>query len=651
MITLRAVTLQRGAKRLLEGVDLTVFAGQKMGIVGANGCGKSSLLALLRGELDCEAGDADIQPGLTIAYVAQETPATADAALDYVLDGDRELREIEAALRAVEGDAARVARQSASIEGGAEALAGGRVGELHDRLAAIGGYGARARAAQILHGLGFSQVELARPVAHFSGGWRMRLNLAQALMTRSDVLLLDEPTNHLDLDAVLWLEDWLSRYGGTLLLISHDREFLDNTVTHICHINNRRLQVYKGNYSDFERQRAAQLQMQQAAYDKQQREIAHLQVFVERFRAKATKARQAQSRLKALERLERIAAVRAASPVTFRFREPTHAPQILLTLSELDAGHAGVTVLREVNLTLRAGARIGLLGANGAGKSTLVRTLAGELPPMAGERRAGKGLQVGYFAQQQLEQLRPDESPLQHLVRLDGRAREQDLRDFLGGFDFSGQMADAPVGRFSGGEKSRLILALLVWRRPNLLLLDEPTNHLDLDTREALTVALQEFEGAVVLVSHDRHLLRATAEEFLVVADSRASPFDGDLEDYRDWLAGRRRDEAGPSTRGADTPLDRRQRRRLDAQVRSRLSAQRRPIEQRVQALETEMAELSADKSRLETLLADPNLYAQEDRDRVTWCLVEQARISNRLNALEEEWLQLHQQLEALDVR
>jgi ATP-binding cassette subfamily F protein 3 len=479
----------------------------------------------------------------------------------------------------------------------------------------------------------------------------MRLNLAQALMTRSDLLLLDEPTNHLDLDAVLWLEEWLSRYGGTLLLISHDREFLDNTVGHICHIDNRTLKLYKGNYSEFEGQRAAALQMQQAAYDKQQREIAHLQLFVDRFRAKATKARQAQSRLKALERLERIVAVRAASPVSFRFREPVHAPQILLTLEGLDAGHSGVAVLRGVDLTLRAGARVGLLGANGAGKSTLVRTLAGELAPLAGERRAGKGLEVGYFAQHQLEQLRPEDSSLQHFARLDRRAREQDLRDYLGGFNFGGEMADAPVGRFSGGEKSRLILALVIWRRPNLLLLDEPTNHLDLDTREALTIALQEFEGAVVLVSHDRHLLRATAEDFLIVGGGCAAPFDGDLEDYRGWLAGRRDTAVAAPGPVADAPVDRKRQRRLEAEARNQLSAQRRPIEQRVEELEVEMAQLSAEKAKLETLLADPNLYAERDRERLKVCLLEQARISARLEALEAAWLELQQQLEAFETR
>ncbi len=652
MITLRAVTLQRGAKRLLDGVDLTVFAGQKIGIVGANGSGKSSLLALLRGELHCEAGDVDVQPGLTIAQVAQETPASTDAALDYVLEGDSELCEIEAAIDAAErADAEARDPDATAADSTGRAHSDVRLGELHERLAAIGGYGARARAAQILHGLGFSPPDLARPAAEFSGGWRMRLNLAQALMTRSDLLLLDEPTNHLDLDAVLWLEEWLSRYGGTLLLISHDREFLDNTVGHICHIDNRALKLYKGNYSEFEGQRAATLQLQQAAYDKQQREIAHLQLFVDRFRAKATKARQAQSRLKALERLERIVAVRAAPPVSFRFREPVHAPQILLTLEGLEAGHSGVPVLRGVDLTLRAGARVGLLGANGAGKSTLVRTLAGELSPLAGERHTGKGLEVGYFAQHQLEQLRPEDSPLQHLARLDRRAREQALRDYLGGFNFGGEMADAPVGRFSGGEKSRLILALVIWRRPNLLLLDEPTNHLDLDTREALTIALQEFEGAVVLVSHDRHLLRATAEDFLIVGGGRAKPFDGDLEDYRGWLAGRRGPAAAAPEQIVDPPVDRKRQRRLDAERRNQLSAQRRPIEQRVHGLEAEIAQLSAEKAKLETLLADPNLYQGRDRERLKACLLEQGRIGGRIEALEAAWLELQQQLEAFGVR
>ncbi|HTO45300.1 MAG TPA: ATP-binding cassette domain-containing protein [Burkholderiales bacterium] len=638
MITLRAVTLRRGGERLLEGVDWSVFAGQKIGIVGPNGSGKTSLLALIRGELQCEAGNVQVQPGITVAHVAQEDATHAAAALEHVLDGDPELREIEAEIAAAQGDEV--------AEDDDVHAAGNLLGELHERLAAVGGYGARARAAQIMHGLGFSTGDFTRPVAHFSGGWRMRLSLAKALMSRSDLLLLDEPTNHLDLDAVLWLEEWLGRYDGVLLLISHDREFLDNTVEHICHIDNHTLKPYKGNYSEFEQQRAAALQAQEAAYARQQREIAHLQQFVDRFRAKATKARQAQSRLKALERLERIASVQIASPFAFRFREPLHAPQVLLTLDAVDAGYAGVAVLREASLTLRAGARIGLLGTNGAGKTTLLKTLAGELAPLAGERREGKGLEVGYFAQHQLEQLRPDDSPLQHLVRLDRRAREQDLRDYLGGFAFRGEAADAPAARFSGGEKARLALALIIWRRPNLLLLDEPTNHLDLDMREALTIALQEFEGAVLLVSHDRHLLRATAEDFLIVTGGGIAPFDGDLEDYRAWLAEQRRESPPPQTGAA---LPRRQARRLEAEARNRLSAQRRPIEQRLRALEEELSRFSADKTRLETLLADPNLYAQSHREQLKSSLLERARINARLEQLEEEWLLLQERLEALE--
>lgn len=648
MIVLRSVTLQRGAKRLFQDVDLSLFARQKVGITGANGSGKSSLLALIRGELQAEAGEVELQPGLTIAHVAQETPATGQPALEFVLDGDRELRAVEAAIAAAERPGS-----SPLLTGTADALAqqlmhrAGDLGALHDQLAAIGGYGARARAAQILDGLGFSESDAVRPVSEFSGGWRVRLSLAQALMTRSSLLLLDEPTNHLDLDAVLWLEDWLQRYDGTLLLISHDREFLDNTVDHICHIERNTLKLYKGNYSEFERQRAADLARQQASWDKQRREIAQLERFVERFRAKATKARQAQSRIKALERLERIAEVQLSSPFTFHFREPMHAPHILLSLDCVDAGYAGGAVLAGVQLTLRAGMRIGMLGANGTGKSTLVKTLAGELPPLSGERREGKGLKIGYFAQHQLEQLSPDESPLQHLGRLDRRAREQDLRDFLGGFNFRGEAADAPAGRFSGGEKSRLILALLIWQRPNLLLLDEPTNHLDLDMREALTIALQEFEGAVVLVSHDRHLLRATADEFLLISDGLVTPFDGDLEDYRIWLANRRR-ERSPRPVRSEGAADRRQQRRLEAEARNRLAARRKPIAQRLQAVEEEIAQLIAQKRQLETQVADPNLYAQNNRDRLKDCLIEQSRVNARLQEVEQLWVELQSQLEAL---
>ena len=591
--------MQRGAKPLLERVDVTFFARQKIGITGANGTGKTSLLQLLCGELHAEAGEVEIQPGLRIAQVSQETPASPAPALDYVLDGDRELRRIEQALAQAEA-----AHDDAAIA------------HLHVEYDHIDGYSARARAARILDGLGFNQVDQLRPVAEFSGGWRMRLNLAQALLCPSDLLLLDEPTNHLDLDAVFWLEDWLKRYPGTLLLISHDREFLDATVEHICHLEGRTLRLYKGNYTEFERQRAANLANQQAAYAKQQREIAHLHSFVERFRAKATKARQAQSRLKTLARMEIIAAAHVTAPFTFSFRAPEPASERLLTLEHAQAGYGGGIVLSSIDLTLTAGARVGLLGANGAGKSTLVKLLAGELVPSAAQRAEGKGLRIGYFAQHQLEQLRADESPLQHLIRVDRRAREQELRDFLGGFDFRGDMVDAAVGRFSGGEKSRLTLALIIWQRPNLLLLDEPTNHLDLEMRQALTMALQEFEGAMVLVSHDRHLLRASTDALLLVADGDCAPFDGDLDDYRDWLQARRRQAQEAPAEDAQAP-SRREQRRVEAQARDRLAARRRPLQKQLEGLDRELEQLGVRRQQLETTLADPNLYAADSGGRL----------------------------------
>jgi ATP-binding cassette subfamily F protein 3 len=628
MINLRQVVLQRGDRRLLEGVDVALFARQKIGLTGANGSGKSSLLALLRGELHAETGSVEIQPGLRMASVAQETPASPAAAIDYVLDGDRELRRVEGALAEAES-----ARDD-------EAIAA-----LHAEYEQMDGYSARARAARILAGLGFAQPDLQRAVAEFSGGWRMRLNLAQALVCPSDLLLLDEPTNHLDLDAVFWLEDWLKRYPGTLLLISHDREFLDATVDHICHLEGGSLKLYRGNYSDFERQRAAQLANQQAAYEKQQREITHLRSYVDRFRAKATKARQAQSRLKMLARMELIAAAHVSAPFSFAFRPPEPASERLVALEQVAVGYDGRPVVSDVTLTLLAGARVGLLGANGAGKSTLVKLLAGEVAPLSGRLAQGKGLKIGYFAQHQLEQLRVDETPLQHLMRLDRASREQDLRDFLGGFDFRGDMVTAPVGRFSGGEKARLTLALIIWQRPNLLLLDEPTNHLDLELRQALTMALQDYEGAMVLVSHDRYLVRATTDALLLVADGRCSPFDGDLDDYRQWLAERRTAADTDSQRGAGGP-SRREQRRLEAEARNRLSAQRRPLEKQLEAVDSELEALNAERKRLETLLADPDFYTAESRDRLRACLVDQSRITSRLTELEERWLSLHDQLE-----
>jgi ATP-binding cassette subfamily F protein 3 len=631
MITLRNLTLARAGRNLLEGVDLTLHARQKIGVVGANGCGKSSLFALLRGELHQEAGDLDMPPGLVVAHVAQDTPALPDAALEHVLDGDAELRSIEGEL----------ARAESAAEGESLAL-------LHERYAQVDGYSARARAAALLHGLGFSDDDLGKPVAEFSGGWRVRLNLARALMCRSDLLLLDEPTNHLDLEAVIWLEAWLKNYRGTLLLISHDREFLDNTVSHVCHFERRRLRLYPGNYGDFERQRAASLALQQAMYERQQREIAHLHSFIERFRAKATKARQAQSRLKALARIEELAPAHVDAPFTFAFRSPEGSPDPLLVLENVACGYDGYPMLEGVTFTLRAGQRVGLLGPNGAGKSTLIRVLAGIHAPLTGARREGKGLRIGYFAQHQLEQLRADESPLQHLTRLSPRSREQELRDFLGGFNFVGDMATADVGPLSGGEKSRLALALLIWQGPNLLLLDEPTNHLDLEMRLALTLALQDYEGALVLVSHDRHLLRTTTDDLFLVADGGFAPFDGDLDDYRAWLSRRETGEQATAALDSDKVARKRQREQEAAQ-RQTLLARRRPLQKELAAIEGQLATWQAERALLDRQLADPAHYQSADSGALQAQFKRQTELAQWIEAAEERWLHVQDALENLD--
>jgi len=628
MITLRKVTLARGARVLVEGVDLTLHAGERIGVVGANGCGKSTLLGLLAGDLHVEAGDLEMPPTLAVARVAQETPGSPVPAIEYVLDGDLQLRSIERSLREAE----------AHDEGE-------RIASLHAELERIDGYGARSRAAALLAGLGFAPGDESRPVESFSGGWRMRLNLARALIARSDLLLLDEPTNHLDLDAVLWLERWLASYPGMLLLVSHDRDFLDACVTRILSFEGGRIASWRGNYSDFETQRTQALALQQAAYARQQRTIEHLTRFVERFRAKATKARQAQSRLKALERMERIAAAHVDSPFSFGFEPPAAAPSPLLAIEEGAAGYGATPILAGVNLSLLPGARLGVLGRNGAGKSTLVKLLAGELAPSAGVRREGKGLAIGYFAQHQLEQLRADETPLQHLVRLDPSAREQDLRDFLGRFGFGGEQALAPVGPFSGGERSRLALALIVRARPNLLLLDEPTNHLDLEMRHALTLALQEYEGAVVVVSHDRHLLRTTVDRFVRVANGRCEPFDGDLDDYRAWLA----EEARAVTAARAEPTkQRRDERRARVAAQDARAATRRPLEKELRAIETKLEALAAERARIDALIADPANHAGEAGARLAETYRRRAALEDEVTAAEARWLELSEALEAL---
>jgi ATP-binding cassette subfamily F protein 3 len=632
MIRLQNITLRRGPEPLLEASDLTLNPGHRVGLVGANGSGKSTLFALLRGELTVDAGDLSMPPDWVVAHMAQETPALERPALEFVLDGDGELRAAERA----------VAEAEASGDGRA-------IGFAHARYENAGGYQARARAAELLHGLGFEAAVHEQPVARFSGGWRVRLNLARALMCRSDLLLLDEPTNHLDLEAVLWLEQWLRAYPGTLMLISHDRDFLDAVVDTVVHIEHRRLNTYRGNYSDFERRRAEALAHQQALYEKQQRRVAHLQKFIDRFRAKATKARAAQSRIKALERMERVAPAHVDSPFDFAFPEPPPAGDPIITLERAAVGYGDTAVLRDVTLGLRSGARIGLLGPNGAGKSTLIRVLAGDAEPLAGDMVRARNLSVGYFAQHQLEQLDEAASPLLHLARLAPELPEQPLRDFLGGFGFPGDQATVPVGPLSGGEKARLVLALLVWRRPNLLLLDEPTNHLDLEMRHALTVALQAYEGVVVTVSHDRHLLNSTVDEFWLVADGGLQRFDGDLEDYRRWLVERRRaaaTAAAPAPRGnAATADERKAGRRREAERRAAL----RPLRQRVERLVAGIERINAELAGIESQLADPGVYESQHKARLAELLREQGRLRQRHDRLEAEWMEAETRLEAAE--
>jgi len=644
MIRFQHVALMRGVKPLLEQADLTLNPGDKIGLIGANGAGKSSLFALLRGELHADAGSIDFPARWRLAHVAQETPALPRAALEYAIDGDATLRRLEQELAAAES---------------APDADGIRIGELHAALADAGAYTVRSRAEQLLTGLGFSAAQMQQPVASFSGGWRMRLNLAQALMCPSDLLLLDEPTNHLDLDAILWLEDWLKRYEGTLIIISHDRDFLDGVVGVIVHIDERKLKRYTGNYSSFERQRAAQLVLAQGMLEKQARQRAHLQSFIDRFKAKATKAKQAQSRIKALARMEEIAPLRAAAEFSFEFREPLSAPNPLLVMEGVDAGYRsdggdGKTIVAGIDFSLQNGQRIGLLGVNGAGKSTLIKTIAGALAPLAGEARYGKGLAIGYFAQHQVEMLRHDESPLWHLQHIAPDVREQELRNFLGSFNFPGDMASSPIAPFSGGEKARLALALIVWQRPNLLLLDEPTNHLDLETREALTEALAQFEGTLVLVSHDRHLLRATTDQFLIVAEGRLQPFDGDLDDYRDWLfktklADKTQVGTPLPTPQATAPVpaaDRREQKRAEAEQRQRLAALKKPIEARIKRLEEQMAKAEAKKADIDARLSAPDIYDAARKEELKTLLADQAYLAKELGQLETEWLEQQEALE-----
>lgn len=642
MLTITDLSLQRGGVWLLDHASVTVQNGERVAIVGANGAGKSSLFQLLLGQLAQEQGEVSLPGGCRVAHMAQELEASARSARDFVLDGDRVLRRLEAEL----------ARAEADGDDHAQARLHGEL-DLHEA------WSAPRRAEALIRGLGFADSDVDRPVSAFSGGWRIRLNLAQALMCPSDLLLLDEPTNHLDLDACLWLEGWLRKYPGTLLFISHDRDFMDRVASHVVHFDRKKLELYTGNYSAFERQRSERLAQQQAGYERQQARVAEIQRFIDRFKAKATKARQAQSRVKALERMEMIAPAHIDSPFKFEFPVAEKVSSPLLSIRHGQAGHGDRVVLDGLNLSLLPGSRIGLLGPNGAGKSTLIDALRGESTLLGGERTAGENLAVGYFAQHQLEALDLDASPFLHLQRLSPNASEQSIRNFLGGFDFHGDEALSPIRSFSGGEKARVALATIAWQRPNLLLLDEPTNHLDLEMRQALTMALQNFEGAIVVVSHDRHLLRNTVDEFWLVNDGRVESYEGDLEDYERWLAERRKeltngdrsveaagtaDASQPATGGASAE-DRKARKRAEAEMRQKLS----PFRKRQAALEKNMESIQLALAELEQALAEPDLYDAASKDRLRTLLASQAEHKSQLEAIEMEWLEVSETVESME--
>lgn len=630
MLQFDNLSIRRGETLLFDQASFQVHPGQKVGLTGANGCGKSSLFAVLRNELIIDQGDVKIPSHWTMAHVAQEAPTGERPAIEHVLDGDQEWRELENKILDVEHP---------------------RYLQFHTRYEEIDGYSARSRAAQLLNGLGFKSHDIEKPAQQFSGGWRVRLNVAKALMCRSDLLLLDEPTNHLDLDAVLWLERWLKNYQGTLILIAHDRDFLDQLTSHTLHIENQRAQLYKGNYSAFEKIRTEQLSNQQSQYVKQQRDIEHMQDFVRRFKAKATKAKQAQSRLKALEKMERIAPAHIDSPFSFSIPDPEKKPSPLLSLHDACVGYDGVNIVEKIEFAMTPGDRIGLIGPNGAGKSTIIKLLAGELKLSSGNYHASKEIKIGYFAQHQIEQLQMQHSPMEHLKILDlecngGKATENQMRRYLGSFGFSGNKATSKVAPFSGGEKSRLALALICYQRPNLLLLDEPTNHLDLEMRQALAVALQDYQGAVVLVSHDRHLLKVNSDKLILVANQRASEFQGSVDDYPKWLVEHNRGVA-PSEANTDEPSEapepskntassRKEKKRADAELRKQLQ----PLNSKVKRAERVLEKLSIEKQAVEDQLADNAMYEEESKATLKRLLADQAYIQKELDQAEHDWLQ-----------
>lgn len=627
MISLSNIELRRGIKLLLQDAELVIHPGQHIGIIGGNGTGKSSLFKLLLGQIAADAGELFIPKDWRIAHMAQELARSERSAVDYVLDGDPELRKIEAAIEKALSDEDH-----------------GQLAIEYEKMDIANGFDAHSRAEQLLHGLGFHQSEVGRPVNSFSGGWRIRLNLAQSLMSPSDLLLLDEPTNHLDLDATLWLEQWLKSYPGTLLIISHDRDFIDNVVERIVHLEHQKTNSYKGNYSIFERVRSERLALQQASYEKQQKRRKDVEDFVARFRYKASKAKQAQSRLKELQRMEDSAPAHVDSPFYFNFPPPKKANGALVNISQAELGHDGKTILSHVNVDLHPGTRIGLLGPNGAGKSTLINSLTGDLALINGVRVYGENLKIGYFAQHQLEVLDLQASPFLHIQRISPTATDQQIRNFLGGFDFHNDKALDPIRDFSGGEKARVALAMIVWQKPNLLLLDEPTNHLDLEMRHALTMALQGYQGALVVISHDRHLLRNTVDEFFLVAEGAVREFDGDLNDYQKWLKDYSRITEVVEPAVIEAPVDKKLSRQESAEKRKK----RDPITKQIKQIEAKIEKLQKIISDIEVTLSDGNIYTEDNKIQLKDVLAKQAEVKKNLLDHEEQWLEFQDQLEML---
>ncbi len=629
------LSVRRGVKLLFEDTNFQIHPGQKVGLTGANGTGKSSLFSLIQKQFHADAGDCIYPDHWIIAHVAQEIPDGEQKAIDFVLDGDVELRQIQQAIKKAEDNNDGIL-----------------LATLHTQLDNIDGYSANARASQLMAGLGFQQNDETRIINEFSGGWRMRLNLGKALMCRSDLLLLDEPTNHLDLDTIIWLESWLSAYRGTLLLISHDRDFLNNICTHIAHLEQQNIQLYTGNYTAFERIRSERLANQQSEYLKQQRNIAHIESYITRFRAKATKAKQAQSRLKALERMQVIGPAHVDSPFHFSLFKPEKLPNSLLHMEHVDAGYDDIKILSNVDFQLLPGDRIGLLGPNGAGKSTFIKVLANELKIQKGEYHLAKETKIGYFAQHQLEQLHDEHTPIEHLQQIDKNAREADLRNYLGRFGFSNDMALSNINIFSGGEKSRLVLAMLIYQKPNLLLLDEPTNHLDLEMREALAEALQDFSGAMVIVSHDRHLLNVTCDKLLLVNQQTVSEFPLGLDDYPKWLSehnsNRSTNVDSTNSKNQNTPsnISNKERKRLEAEQRQKTA----PLRKKVKQLENTIEHFSEKLADINIQLADNNIYADENKEKLQQILMEKADLEKTHDNAEEEWLMIHEELEQLNV-